>query len=62
VRAELVAEPPLERGVAGPKLFDRLWADRAALASSLAGSIDSLARRAASGFDRLAELAEGAVA
>jgi len=54
--------PPLERGVAGPKLFDRLWADRAALASSLAGSIDSLARRAASGFDRLAELAEGAVA
>jgi len=54
--------PPLERGVAGPKLFDRLWADRAALASSLAGSKDSMAQRAASGFDRLAELAEGAVA
>jgi len=54
--------PPLDRGVAGPKLFDRLWADRAALSSALAGSVDSMARRAACGFDRLATVAEGAVA
>ena len=53
--------PALDRGVAGPNLFDRLWDERAAISSSLAGSIDFMARRAASGFDRLEELAEGAV-
>jgi polysaccharide pyruvyl transferase CsaB len=52
--------PMLERDTPGPPLFDRLWADRAQLAAHLGAASPALASRAASGFDRLAVLAEGA--
>lgn len=54
--------PPLERGADGPQLFERLWERRSSLSSHLAGTIDSVAQRAAAGFDRLAEFVGGAVA
>ena len=53
--------PPLERGSSGASLCDRLWAERASLRSHLDRSLPPLASRAAMGFDRLAELVEGAV-
>jgi polysaccharide pyruvyl transferase CsaB len=54
--------PALERGTAGAKLFDQLWEDRASLAAHLASVVEPVVRRATTGFDRLAQLAEGAVA
>jgi len=54
--------PPFERRASGAASFDRLWAERPALRAHLAATVDTLVRRAADGFDRLAFLAEGAVA
>jgi polysaccharide pyruvyl transferase CsaB len=53
--------PSLERGVSGAALCDRLWEERASLSAHLERSIAPIARRAAAGFDRLAEFVEGAV-
>ena len=54
--------PVLGRGVAGSPLVDRLWDARASLHAHLESRVEPIVRRAAAGFDRLAELAEGAVA
>jgi polysaccharide pyruvyl transferase CsaB len=54
--------PMLDRGVSGAPLFERLWSERTALRSHLASALPPIMRRASAGFDRLAELAKGAVA
>lgn len=52
--------PPLDRNAPTTVLFDRLWAEREALRAHLVAAVEPVARRAAAGFDRLAQLAEGA--
>jgi polysaccharide pyruvyl transferase WcaK-like protein len=54
--------PALERGVDADALADRLWREHGALKAHLAETTPAAAQRAAAGFDRLARLAEGAVA